>query len=95
MKGGFASVLNRQILGLFNDIIERGSLALIVFDALGFFDIQKYTVVMNGEEETIGQLHALNSCVKLTVKWRRVWGLINQIGHVCLAFIKRIPQGLW
>lgn len=44
MKGVFASV---QILGLMNDIIEVGSLVLIVFDLLGFSDIQKYIVVMD------------------------------------------------
>lgn len=44
MKGEFASV---QTLGLMNDIIEGGSLVLIVFDPHGFFDIQKYTVVMD------------------------------------------------
>lgn len=43
----------------------------------------------------IGQIHALKSCIRLSVKWRRVSGLKNQIGHVCLAVIKRIPQGLW
>lgn len=29
----------------------------------------------------IGQVHALKSCIRLSVKWRRVSGLKNQIGH--------------
>lgn len=57
---------------------------------------QKYTVVMDrGEEEMMAQLHVLKTCIRLSVKQRRVSGLIYQIGNVCLAFIKWIPQGLW
>lgn len=78
-----------QMLGLMNDIIERGSLVLIVFDALCFSDIQKCTAVM----VMIGQLHALKSCIRLGVKWRCVLSMINQIGHICLAFIKTIHYG--
>lgn len=57
--------------------------------SLGGGGPQKYTVVMDrGEEEMMAQLHVLKTCIRLSVKQRRVSGLIYQIGNVCLAFIK-------
>ncbi len=68
--------------------------AYCIWSARFLWHLKIYCSDGQGDEEMIGQVHALKSCIRLSLKWRRVSGLKNHIGHVCLAFIQRIPQGL-